>query len=189
MKKEYKKMEFCCGQTLGGCVLELVKYAVKGEFVCADFNGHTLYSDTVSIDSASLEVTGSTYFDNLNARELNRQKLIQEEKEYQAKVPELTAVWIEKGHKILSEDKWKKWDECVPIRLSDLYHGMELGMCLDIIKAIDEQSLEEAVEVMKGQGHSGMSWGLMKSMVETFSDKGEEFIELLNSNFRNEGEV
>lgn len=180
MKKEYKKIEFCCGKTLADCVLELIKYAVKGEFVCADFNGHTLYSDTVSMDSANLEITGSTYFDNLNQRELNRQKLIKEEAEHQEKVPELTRIWIEKGHKILSEDKWKQWDECVPIRLSDLYHGMELGMCLDIIKTINEKSLEEAVDVMNSQGHSGMSWGLMKAMVKTFSNRGEEFVALLN---------
>jgi len=132
------------------------------------------------MDSASLEITGSTYFDKLNQRELNRQKLIKEEKEHQDKVPELTRIWIEKGHEILSEDKWKQWDESVPIRLSDLYQGMELGMCLDIIKTINEKSLEEAVGVMNNQGHSGMSWGLMKSMVKTFSDKGEEFAILLN---------
>lgn len=179
MEKNYKKVDFRCGQTLADCVLELVKYAAKGEFVCADFNGHTLYSDTVSMDSACLEITGSTYFDRLNQRELNRQRLIKEEEEHQKKVPELSKIWIEKGHKVLSKDKWSKWDECVPVRLSDLYHGMELGMCLDIIRTINEKSLEEAVEVMNNQGHSGASWGLMKYMIKTFSDKGEEFIALL----------
>lgn len=180
MEKNYKMVDFRCGQTLADCVLKLVEYAAKGEFVCADFNGHTLYSDTVSMDSASLEITGSTYFDELNKREMNQQRLIKEEEEHQKKVPELAEIWIEKGHKVLSEDKWSKWDECVPVRLSDLYHGMELGMCLDIIRTIDEKSLEEAVEVMNNQGHSGMSWELMKSMIKTFSDKGEEFIALLN---------
>lgn len=180
MNKNYEKVEFCCGQSLADCVLELVKYAAKGKFVCADFNGHMLYSDTVSMDSASLEITGNTYFDKLNERELNRQRLIKEEEEHQKEVPELAKAWIKKGHKILAEDKWKQWDECVPIRLSDLYHGMELGMCLDIVKTINEESLEKAIEVMNSQGHSGMSWGLMKSMVATFSDKGEEFLALLN---------
>lgn len=83
MKKEYKKIESCYGHTLADCVLELIKYAAKGEFVCTDFNGHTLYSDTVSMDSASLEILGITYFDILNQKELNRQKLIKEEAEYQ----------------------------------------------------------------------------------------------------------
>ena len=180
MKKEYKKIEFCCGQTLADCVLELIKHDAKGEFVCADFNGYTLYSDTVSMDSASLEVTGSTYFDKLNARELNRQRLIKEKEEHQQKIPELTKVWIEKGHSILSEDKWELWDKCVPIRLGDLYQGMELGNCLEIVEILKNGNFEEAKIAMNNQGHSGMSWGLVKSMVQAFSDKGEEFVELLN---------
>lgn len=53
-------------------------------------------------------------------------------------------------------------------------------MCLEIITTINEKSLEEAVEVMRNQGHSGMSWGLMKSMVKSFSEKGEEFVTLLD---------
>ena len=51
-----------------------------------------------------------------------------------------------------------KWDECVPIRLSDLYEGMELGNCLDIVKTINEKSFEDAIEVMRNQEHSGFSW-------------------------------
>jgi len=32
---------------------------------------------------------------------------------------------------------------------------------------------------MKNQGHSGMSWGLMKSMIREFCDCGNEFLEQL----------
>lgn len=99
------------------------------------------------------------------------------EEEHKQKVIQLTKEWIERGHQVLEQKYWSAWDKCVPIRLSDLYEGMELGMCLDIIKVINEKSLQEAVEVMKSQGHSGMSWGLMKSMVRSFSDRGEEFID------------
>lgn len=34
---------------------------------------------------------------------------------------------------------------------------------------------------MKNQGHSGMSWGLMKSMIYTFCDCGNEFVEALDN--------
>ena len=74
-----------------------------------------------------------------------------------------------------------KWDECVPIRLNDLYEGMELGSCLDIVKTINEKSFKDAIEVMRNQGHSGFSWGLVRAMVKVFSDKGEEFVTLLDS--------
>ena len=57
---------------------------------------------------------------------------------------------------------------------------MELGQCLDIIKTVKDNSIVAGIEVMKNQGHSGMSWGLMKSMIYTFCDCGNEFVEALN---------
>ena len=68
MQKEYTKIEFRCAQPFESCILTLIEHAIKGEFVCADFNGHTLYSDTVSMNSASLEVAGCTYFDKLQKK-------------------------------------------------------------------------------------------------------------------------
>ena len=88
--------------------------------------------------------------------------------------------WIEEGHKVLSEDKWSLWDEIVPIRLSDLYEGMELGQCLDIVKVLKTGDFTKAKETMENQGHSGMSWGLMKAMIKEFSDVGEEFVKTLS---------
>lgn len=110
-----------------------------------------------------------------------RQDLIRREEEHKKKIPELTKYWIKEGHKVLSQDKWSKWDRCVPIRLGDLYEGMELGQCLDIIKTVKDNSIVAGIEVMKNQGHSGMSWGLMKSMIYTFCDCGSEFVEALDN--------
>ena len=58
---------------------------------------------------------------------------------------------------------------------------MELGQCLDIIKTVKDDSIAAGIEVMKNQGHSGMSWGLMKSMIYTFCDYGDEFIGALDN--------
>ena len=110
-----------------------------------------------------------------------RQDLIRREEEHKKKIPELTKYWIKEGHKVLSQDKWDEWDRCVPIRLGDLYEGMELGQCLDIIKTVKEDSIAAGIKVMKNQGHSGMSWGLMKSMIYTFCDCGNEFVEALDN--------
>ena len=90
--------------------------------------------------------------------------------------PELTKEWITKGHEILDEKYWKKWDECVPVRLDDLYKGMELGDCLDIVKALNDGcDLDKAKTMIHNQGHSGMSFGLVRAMVQTFCDRGNEF--------------
>lgn len=68
MEKKYNRIVLSCGKTLKDCVLELVKYANDGEFVCIDFNGHTLYSDTVSMDSAYKSVLGESYFEFLESQ-------------------------------------------------------------------------------------------------------------------------
>lgn len=75
---------------------------------CGSFNGHMLYSDTVSIDSAYFEITGKTYFEGLNRREINRERLVKKEEEYQETIPANTKLWVEKGHKILEEEYWNK---------------------------------------------------------------------------------
>ena len=180
MSKNYQKIEFKLDTTLAECVLELVQYAVKGQFVCGEFNGHTFYSDTVSMDLAYRVMNTESYYDVLENQKKWREDMKCRDEEHKKAIPTLTKEWIEKGHKVLAKDKWDMWDKCVPIRLSDLYEGMELGTCLDIITTINEKSLEEAVIVMETQGHSGMSWALIKSMILEFSDKGEEFCKFLD---------
>ena len=72
MEKNYEEIQFSLGCTIAEAVLELIKIGVTGKFVYGDFNGVRLYSDTVSLDSACLSLSGATYFDKLNQREINR---------------------------------------------------------------------------------------------------------------------
>ena len=58
MEKKYREIEFLCGWNIERAVIELLEYKEKGELVCGEFNGHMLYSDTVTMDSAYLEITG-----------------------------------------------------------------------------------------------------------------------------------
>lgn len=60
MNKEYKKINFQWGCGIEEAVKELLKYKENGELVCGDFNGHTLYSDTVTVDRAYIEILGTT---------------------------------------------------------------------------------------------------------------------------------
>ena len=88
-------------------------------------------------------------------------------------------VWIEEGKEVLSKDKWDVWEEIVPIRLKDLYRGMELRCCLDIVKVLNNGTLEEAKILIEKQNHSGMSFGLVCSMVREFSPRGIEFVDFV----------
>ncbi len=176
LEKNYKKIEFYTGCDIAMAVNKLLEYKDKGEYACGEFNGHMLYSDNVTVDSAYLEITGKTKADFDKEREEWRQDYERREQEHKAKIPELSVEWIDKGHKILDEKYWKEWDECVPIRLGDLYHGMELGNCLDIVEALNNNcDLDEAKKIIDGQDHSGMSYGLVRVMIKSFCDRGEEF--------------
>ena len=178
MSKNYTKIEFPCGCTLEQAVMGLLKYKEHGALVYGDFNGHTLYSDTVTMEGAYLEVVGVTKEEFDRQQEETRQKLKRAEEEHKARIPDLTKEWIAKGHLILDEKYWEKWDECVPIRLGDLYKGMELKDCLEIVKALNDGcTLDEAKEIIYKQGHSGMSFGLVRAMVQAFCDRGNEFAE------------
>ncbi|MCR6116646.1 hypothetical protein HXA31_20165 [Salipaludibacillus agaradhaerens] len=60
MSKDYLKVEFTLGDTIENAVNQLLKHKEKGQPACGDFNGVTLYSDTVTMDGAYKEITGMT---------------------------------------------------------------------------------------------------------------------------------
>jgi len=104
--------------------------------------------------------------------------MIKKKREFKENIPFLSKEWMQKGREILTEDKWEYWDKIVPIRLDDLYHGMELGCCLDIIKILNNNgTFDEAKEMIESQDHSGMSFSLVCTMVKEFCDRGQEFLE------------
>ena len=177
MKKEYLKIGFC-SNTIEDTVNELLNFKEKGQLASCNFNGTTLYSDTVTMDSAYKEITRKTkseFDDELKQHQENRRR---QQREHKEKTPELAKVWMERGRKILTEDKWDYWDKIVPIRLNDLYEGMELDSCLDIVDILNNDgTLEEAKKEIENQNHSGMSFGLVCSMVKEFSKRGNEFVE------------
>ena len=73
------------------------------------------------------------------------------------------------------------WREIVPIRLSDLYRGYELGSCLEIIKELNSGcKLSIAKNIIENQGHSGMSYRLTFLMVRSLSDRGVDFVNYIN---------
>lgn len=176
---DYKKVDFW-GSGLDEAILMLKDYNRKGEKVCTEFNGVMLYSDTVTTDSAYLAVTGKTKKEFDDYLEEQHREYERQEAEHKAKIPTLIPMYIEKGRKLLKEKYWKLWEQCVPIRLDDLYHGWELDCCLDVVKVLQEESdFGKAKEMFEGQGHSGMSAGLTMSMIVFFCDNGKDFAKFM----------
>lgn len=183
MEKKYEEIDFICGYTIRDCVNELIKYKYKGRFVYGVFNGHKLYSDTVTLDSAYKQITGLTKKEYDEEIERQYEESERAREEHQGKIPELAKEYMERARKIISKDKWMRWDEIVPIRLHDLYEGWELEQCLEVISKLNNKEDFECIkEFINKQGHSGMSFNLMCSMVEEFHDKGNELVDFLKRN-------
>lgn len=177
MKKDYRKIEFGAGDSIEIAMQDLARFKERSELVYAEFNGKELYSDIDDLDSAYKKITGKTKSEFDAERQKEHEEYEAHKEAHKNAIPELTKEWIQKGTAILSEKYHEKWAKCVPIRLGDLYEGMELGATLDIVKELNAGcELGIAKTIIEEQGHSGMSFGLVCSMVQSFCDRGTEFV-------------
>lgn len=152
-------------------------YKERGELVYGDFNGHRLYSDVDDLDSAYIKITGKTKAECDEAEKKRHEEYEEENRKHKEAIPELIKEWIAKGNNILDEKYRELWAKCVPIRLSDLYKGMELDCCLEIVEQLNKgEEFEKVKLLIENQGHSGMSFSLVCFMVKSFCDRGNEFI-------------
>lgn len=60
MEKAYKEIKFSLGSSIEEAVNQLLDFKNKGILVYGSFNGVLLYSDTVDIDQAYLDIIGKT---------------------------------------------------------------------------------------------------------------------------------
>ena len=179
---EHRKIEFGAGDSIERAMQDLARFKERGELVYGEFNGQRLYSDIDDVDSAYKKITGKTKAEFDAERKAENDRYKEEQRKHKEAIPELTKAWIEKGSEILDKKYHEKWVKCVPIRLDDLYQGMELGATLDIVKELNAGcELQKAKEIIEGQGHSGMSFGLVCSMVKSFCDRGQEFVSYARS--------
>lgn len=82
------------------------------------------------------------------------------------------------GRKILSKDQWKDWDEIVPIRLHDIYHGKELDSALKAIKILNNGgNIDKAKVAIDSKNHSGYSYSLTLALINKFCEKGKDLYE------------
>lgn len=177
MTNTYETIDFFGGNTLEECINELLSYKEKGVLVCAEFNDGTkrvtLYSDTVTVDSAYLEITGKTKSEFDKERKEWKEAYNKQKREYLDKIPELTNYWIAKGKEVLNEDKWELWSQIVHVRLADyLYGGSELDNSLEVLNILNNNgTLEEAKEKLESQGHSGTSFDIVLSIVSDLYER------------------
>jgi len=182
MKQNYKEIQFTPGSNIESVVLELNAYKNNGELVFGIFNGQKLYSDIDDLDSAYIKITGMSFDDFSHQQKINHDKYEEDRRRHKENIPNLINEWNEKGTKILDSKYHELWIKIVPIRLDDLYEGMELKASLDIIEPLNKGcEFEITKEILENQGHSGMSYNLVCSMIKFLCDRGYDFVSYLNN--------
>lgn len=172
----FREMEVSLGDDVKTVSEALKDLNNKGYNVYAKFNGKVLFSDEDSdLDHAYLKVVGETYDEFEKKIGDFFERMRKDEEEFVKQKPSLVEEYIKKGHEVLDEKYWEKWDEITPIRVSDIYHGMELSNGLEIIEALNKGKSFEECESLFSDDHSGMSYSLTVAVVAEFSDRGKEF--------------
>lgn len=170
------------GGTIDSCLKELRKMAAaekSGEVLKADFNDKYLLS-TDTDDDAYQRLLGMTKAEHEEKMRKWREEREAAQKAYEARVPELTERYRKEARGIIIESELEYWDKIVPIRLGDLYRGMELQQVLDCAKVMRDETLSredrlrKAYRIFNDAGHSGMSAALTMAMLRRFSPDGNE---------------
>jgi hypothetical protein len=184
-----KEIEFLPGDSIDTAWKGLLKASAEcGDTCFGEFNGKEIRS-TDTLDEAYMKILGMTKSEYEKEMQDWRNDYERREKEHKDNIPNLIPIYREKARGVILEDQYEYWDKIVPIRLDDLYHGMELDATLDLCKIMRDESmsyderLKKAYDTFMNQGHSGMSAGLVASMLRTFCPDGHDLADAV-MNFR-----
>ena len=170
-------------RTLDEMIDLMMELKERGEIVGCYFRGHRFNSGTITPDSAYKTVTGKTKEEFLQSKKQywDEEKAKMELDQILAKIR--IPYWIEEGKKFIYPQKMEKWEKCVHTRANDLYYGMDLDYALELMYALESgKSFSEVKQIVEDQNHSGSSYGIVMSMIVTFSKRGPEFYESLYEN-------
>ena len=129
--RDYIEIDISAGSNVEDVVKQLQEFQIKGILAKCEFNGKVLFSDTVTLDNAYQTITGKSYKECMDEQKQWKEDYDREQQEWKDSLPIKIAEWIEKGKEILDSDMLDGWNEIVPSRARDLYHGMELDASLD----------------------------------------------------------
>ena len=184
-----KEVPFWGGMNVEEAYKELKEESARTNDVCFGmFNGKKILS-TDTLDEAYKKVTGKTKAEFDEAQRKWHEDYERRQAEHKAKIPQLTEKYRKRARGLIIEKELDYWDEIVPIRLGDLYHGMELDETLKACQCMRDESLtyderlRKAYDIFMDAGHSGMSAGLTASMYRRFVPNGNDLADAV-MNFR-----
>lgn len=184
-----KEIEFYPGESIDSAWKKLLKESAECEDTCFGLFNEKEIRSTDTLDEAYMKIMGKTKGQYDKEMQDWRDEYERKEKEHKTKIPSLVTDYCERARGVILEDQYDYWDKIVPIRLGDLYHGIELDNTLELCKIMRDESLSydkrlrKAYNTFMGQGHSGMSASLVASMLRTFCPNGEDLADAV-MNFR-----
>lgn len=187
-QSKLNKIEFSAGQNIESAYRDLQEYAPS----YGEFNDHTIYSYE-TLDEIFQKIVGMTRDEFYKYAKEEEEKRQQELKTYKERIPELTTYYKDKARGIIPENKLKYWDRIVPIRLNDLYRGMELQCLLDIITILNDENktkedrFNNCYDLFYKQGHSGTSGMIVLSGLKQLHPLGYEFVDYFNNELHKNG--
>lgn len=178
-------VENLIGCSIDSCLSKLKQLAKENNEECyCEFNGKFIYSiDT--LDDAYIRITGVTKNEMEARHKIWKDNYEKELEEHKKSIPLKTEEYRSLARGLVLESELEYWDKIVPIRLNDLYRGMELKSTLDLIRIMrnEDLSLKDRLTRCKtefeNQGHSGMSAGLMFGMLTRFCPNGRMLVQML----------
>ena len=180
-----REIDFYAGCNIEDAYKQMKRCAITtGRDCFGMFNGKKLLS-TYTLDECYKKVTGLTKSEYEEKRAKEREEYLRKEAEFKESIPKKVEEYKEKAIGIIPDDKIERWNEIVPIRLNDLYRGMELDCWLELVAELNkdipkEEKFEKCKEMFMKQGHSGMSASLVRIGLKEFHELGEEFVEYCN---------
>lgn len=183
-----KKMHIEAGEDLEKVVLGLLEAKKRGESVYCIFNGgskgsYILYSDTVTMDLAFLQVLGKSKAEadrDVAMREMEYDfnsltgKLGKDPKKRIAEI-------IGRGYKVISQDKWQEWTNFIIKDLDEIdnlhttnRNLFELENAVTILEALDAGVIIEDIKKMCED--FTFFYVSLNYIVKNFSSRSNEFI-------------
>ena len=169
------------GDTVDTAVEKLLEAKKQGIKAYCNFNGKMLYSDTVTLDSAYLDICGRTKeeMDKIQKQFIEDSKRLMELEKEKAKM--LIDDKLERGQKLIYPFRYEAWKQLVLDDAEGMYTGYITEQALEIMEAIEAgKNKDELVEMFEEQGHSGHSASLVMSIVTVYSKNGTKFLKAVH---------
>ena len=180
-----KKIDLSAGCSIDEAYSEIRKCSEQDNKPCfAVFNGREITSDD-TLDEMYVSVTGMTKDEFDRKRNEFRNEYERREYEHKSKIPELTEHYRKEARGVILEEQIGYWDEVVPIRLGDIYHGMELDQVLTISRIMGDTEtdfytrLRKSYKIFNDVGHSGRSANITIAMLRKFCPYGDNIADAI----------